>query len=127
MSRGVLTPGCRLLRGGEPRDRTPGREARLQQGVLLSGGEEVATGAEVVADGDKRTEELLGVLGGLEPLEHAFSSAGRAVTVLRPVVQSLVPPVLRSRQDPPERRRIAGQLVGDHHPRVGVLAIEHPA
>ena len=95
MSRGVRTPGCRLLRGGEPRDRTPGREARLQHGVLLSGGEEVATGAEVVRDRAEGGEKLLGVLRRFEPLERPFSSASRPVGVFCPIVQAFVSSVLR--------------------------------
>ena len=127
MSRGVLTPGCRLLRGGEPRDRTPGREARLQHGVLLSGGEEVATGAEVIGDRTEETEgtgELLSVLGRCEALAHPFSSAGGPVGVLRPVVQPLVPAVLDPREHVAARGRGAGQVVGDHHAWLLSLSIQ---
>ena len=104
MSRGVRTPGCRLLRGGEPRDRTPGREARLQRGVILSGGEEVATGAEVVRDRAEGGEKLLGVRRRLDPLERPFSSASRPVGVFCPIGQTFVSSVLRLG----EHRRTAG-------------------
>ena len=82
----MFAPICRLLRGGESGYLAPGREASLQQGVLLRGGEEMTAGAEVVGDGAERTQELLGVLGGFEALKHAFSSSGGAVRVLRTVV-----------------------------------------
>jgi hypothetical protein len=57
----------------------------------------MATRAEVVADRTERTEEMLGVLGGLEALEHSLTFAGRQVGVLGAVVQALVASVLGRR------------------------------
>jgi len=49
--------------------------------VVLEGREEVATGVEVIGDRTEGTEELLGVLGRFEPLEHPLSPAGGPVAV----------------------------------------------
>ena len=59
----MFVRACRPLRGGEPRDLTPIREARLQEAVVQGGGEEVAPGAEVIADRAEGGGKLLRVLG----------------------------------------------------------------
>ena len=108
----MLAPANRLLGGGEAREFPPLDEAGLQQHVVLEGREEVATGAEVLGDRTEETEgteELLGVLGRFEALEHPFSSAGGPVAVLGPVVQPLVPAVLDPREHVAARGRGAGQ------------------
>ena len=61
--RRVCTGSGTTLHGSESRDFTPGREARLQQLVVLKRGEQVPAGAEVVTDRAERSEKLLGVLG----------------------------------------------------------------
>ena len=61
----------------------------------------------------------------LEALEHAFSSASRAVGVLGPVVQPLVPPVLHAGQHPPHSGRIARELIGNHHPRLVPVPVHY--
>ncbi len=66
----------------------------------------MATRAEVVSDGAKRSEKLLGVCWGFEAPEHPFSSAGGPMRVLRPVIQPFVPPVLRLGQYASQGRRI---------------------
>ncbi len=59
----MFVSGRHPLRGDEPRDLTPGGEARLQELVVRGGGEKVAAGAEVVRDRAEWGEELLRVLG----------------------------------------------------------------
>ena len=98
----------RPSRHGETRDLAPLDEPRLQQVMVRGCREEVATGAEVVTDRAERAEELLRVLRRLEALEHAFSSTGGPIRILRPVVEPLMPPVLRSRQHAPQGGRAAG-------------------
>ena len=93
--------------GREPDDLAPLGETGPQQLVVLWGGEEVAAGAEVVADGAVWGQELLRVLGRLEALEHALSSAGGAVGVLCPVVEPLVAAMLHPRQHPMDGGRVA--------------------
>ena len=76
--------------------------------------EEVPAGAEVVRDGAERDEELLRVRRRREALEHPFSSADRPMGILCSIIQSFVPPMLRSWEDLPQGGRIAGQFVRDH-------------
>jgi hypothetical protein len=90
-------------------------------------GEEVSTRTEVVADGAERSQETLGVLGGFEAMEHPFPLTRRQVRVFSPIVQPFVAPVFRGREYAFDRWWIAGELVGDHHARLGAaLAIKHP-
>ena len=72
---------------------------------------------EVVADGAERSQETLSVLGGFEALEYPLAFAGRQVRILRPIVQTLVSPMLSVRQDPPNCWRVACQFVGGQHAR----------
>ncbi len=111
----------------EPRGLSPLLEALGAELAGLLGGEVVAAGPEVVADGAAGLQEPLRVLGGLEALEHAFSFSDGAVAVLRPVVQPLVSPVLNAGERPPQRGQVAGELVGDDHPRRLLLRVEHAA
>ena len=84
--------------------------------LSISGsGEEMSTRTKVVADGAERSQETLRVLGGFEPLKYPLAFAGRQVRVLRPVVQTLVSPMLGVRQHPANRGWVASQLVGDNH------------
>jgi hypothetical protein len=118
--------------------RTSGTHSGLRDvlpgGVCLSpklsvggGGQSVATGAEVVRDGAERDQEPLRVLGRLEPLEYPFTLPRRQVRVFSTIVQPLVPTMLTLGQCSTNRGRIAGELVGDHHPRLGTaLSIKHP-
>jgi hypothetical protein len=98
--RGDWMPVC-SGRGLQPGDRTPGREAGLQQPVVLGGWEEVAAGAEVVGDRAEGSEERLRVRRRFEALEHALSSTRRLARVLRPIIEPLVPPVLGPREHVP--------------------------
>ena len=58
--------------------------------MVLGGGEEVATGTEVVADGAEGGEKLLGVLRSFEVLERPLSSSCGVVGVFCSVVEPLV-------------------------------------
>ena len=120
----MLAPANRLLGGGEARAFPPLDEAGLQQHVVLEGREEVAPGAAMLGERTEGTEELLGVLGRCEALEHPFSFPDRPVGVLRPVVQPLVAPVLDAREHVAARGRVAGQVVGDHHAWLLSLSIQ---
>ena len=86
----------------------------------------IATRTEVIADHAKRTQETLCLLGRLEPPHHTLTLTRRLVRVLCPIVQSLVPTMFRVGQHAPQRRRIARQFVGDHHPRLAARRCEYP-
>jgi hypothetical protein len=59
-------------------------------------------------------------------LEDPFAFARRQVRVFGAIVQSLMAPMLSLRQHPSNGWRVAGKLVGDHHPRLGaVLTVKH--
>jgi hypothetical protein len=96
----VFPPDDWPLHRGDTRDLTLGGEAGLQQVVVGGGWKEMPAGTEVIGDGAEGGEELLGVLGGLEALEHALSSSCGPVRILRPIIEAFVPPVLDPRQHP---------------------------
>jgi hypothetical protein len=86
----------------------------------------VSTRAEVVRHGAERDQEALRVLSRFEALQDPFTLTRRQVRVLSAIVQPLVPTMLTVRQCSANRRRVAGELVGDHHPRLRpVLTVEH--
>ena len=90
------------------------------------GGKSVSTWAEVVGDSAERHQETLRVLRRLEPLEYPFAFTRRQVRVFSAIVQPFVPTMLTVRQCSANRGRLAGELVGDHDPRLGArLAIKH--
>jgi hypothetical protein len=72
-------------------------------------------------------QELLRLPRGLEPLHLALSPSGGLVRVFGPVVQPLVPTVLDRWQEILLCRGIAGELVGDHHPRRSSLPLQELA
>ena len=80
---------------------------------------------EVVAEGAEGSQESLRVLGGFEALQHPFPFARRQVRILGPVVQPLVPSMLRVGQHSPNGRRVARQLIGDHDAWFIADAIDH--
>ena len=84
---------------------------------VCESGEQVPTRTEVVADGAERSQETLSVLGGFEALEYPLAFPCGQVRNLRPIVQTLVSPMLSVRQHPPNRWPVACQLMGDHHAR----------
>jgi hypothetical protein len=87
----------------------------------------VSTRAEVVADSAERNQKTLRVLGRLEALEYPFALTRRQVRVFSTIVQSFVAPMLSVRQHPSNGWRIARELIGDDHPRLGAaLAVKHP-
>src|SRR5713226_4458198 len=61
-----------------------------------------------------------------EALHAPLPLTCRQVRILRPGIQPLVAPVLRVRQHAPQRRWVAGELVGDDHPRRVVPASHRP-
>jgi hypothetical protein len=67
----------------------------------------------VITDGAEGLQEPLPVLRRFEALERPLSLPHRPVRVLRPIVEAFVPPVLGLRQEPLERRWVAGEFVGD--------------
>jgi len=71
----------------------------------------------VAGAGTRRGAEPLRVAGRRAASHASLALAGRLVRVLRPVVQSLVPPVLDAPQDRPLRRPVARARVGEHHAR----------
>ena len=89
--------------------------------------EEVSTRTEVVADGAERSQETLGVLSGFETLQYPLAFAGRQVRILRPIVQTLVSPVLRVRQHLSNGRQVACEFVRDHDARFSTqLTLKYP-
>ena len=80
---------------------------------ILGAREVIATEVKEVVDLIVGREETLCLPGRLEPLHLPFSSSGRLVRVLRPVVQTLVLPVLNTGHDFPLCGPIAAQLVGN--------------
>ena len=68
---------------------------------------------------------LLRMLRGFEALAHPFSSAGRAVAVLPPIIQALVPPMLYPGEHAAHGGRVAGQRVRNHHPRCVPAPVDH--
>ena len=79
--------------------------------LSISGsGDEVSSRTEVVANRTERSQETLGVLGGLEALEDPLAFAGRQVRILRPVVQTLVSSMFAVWQYPPNRGWITGEF-----------------
>ena len=71
----------------------------------------MAAEVEEVVDLVVGGEETLGVPGRLEPLHLPFSSSGRLMGVLRPVVEALVLSVFDAGHDLTLRRSVAGELV----------------
>jgi hypothetical protein len=81
-------------------------EALTHERTVLTRVEEMSPWTKVVADLTERLQEVLGVLGRLEPLQAALPSSGRLVRVLGPVIQPLVLPVFDVRQEFPQRRAL---------------------
>src|ERR1700694_2280507 len=73
----------------------------------------------MVADCTKRTREALRLLRRLETAHDSFTLTRRLMRILRSVVEPFVPPMFSSGKHSPQRRRIASELVGDHHARLG--------
>jgi len=91
------------------------------------GGYSVSARAEVVGNSAERDQETLRMLGRLEALEYLFALTRRQVRVFGTIVQSFMAPMLRVRYHPSNGWRIARELIGDDHPRLGAaLAVKHP-
>ncbi len=98
-------------RGVKPRHLPPLPEALGAEVAVVGGGEEVTTRTEVVLGRAEGLQKLLGVPRRFEALQRPFSFPDRLVGVLRPVVQALVPPVLRPGQHLAKGGRVARELV----------------
>jgi hypothetical protein len=96
-------------------------------GSVLVGGDVIAAEMEEVVDRLVCCQESLRLPRGPEPLHLALSPSGGVVRVFGPVVQPLVPTVLDRSQEILLCRGIAGELVGDHHPRRSPLPLQELA
>src|SRR3954468_21382301 len=86
-------------------------------------GSQPPTGLHALVSG----EEALGLAGRLEALHLPLPSSGRLMRILRPVVQSFVPPMLDRGHHVCLCRVVAGELVRDHHTRHASLALQQLA
>jgi len=87
----------------------------------------MAAEVEQVVDPVMGGEEALCLARRLEALHLPFSPSCRLVGVLRRVVETLVLPVLDAGHDLPFRRRVALQLLRDHHPGSPALFLQQLA
>ena len=77
----------------------------------------MTTGPKMLADVAERKEESLGLPGRGEAFHHPFPDPGRLMGVLSPVIKVLGAAMGHRRQKLAVSDLIAGQLVGDNHPR----------
>src|SRR3954452_19143359 len=112
---------------GNAGDLGPGLKGLGPGGSILIGGEggaaEMKKGVDLVVGG----EEALRLPRRLEPLHLSFSSSGRLVRILCPVVQSFMLPMLDARHDLPLCRTVTTELVGDHDARRPALPLQQLA
>src|SRR5215207_8574281 len=90
----------------------------------LSGGVGVSGATEEVSNLIVNGEKALRLPGGFEPLHDPLAPSGRLMAVLGPIVQAFMLPMLHTRHNCLFRGGVAGQLVGDHHPRSDALPLE---
>ena len=83
-----------LCPSGHAGDRGPGLEGLGPGGSILAGRAVIAAEVEQVVDLIVGGEKALSLAGRLEALHLSLASSGRLVRILRPVVQSFVPPML---------------------------------
>src|SRR3954447_10641949 len=79
---------------GHTGDLGPGLEGLGPGGSILAGRAVIAAEVEQVVDLIVSREEALGLARRLEALHLPLPSSGRLMRILRPVVQSFVPPML---------------------------------
>ena len=106
-----------LCQSGNPGDLRPDLEGLGPCGSILRGRKVIAAEVKEGVDLSVGGEETLGLPGRLEPLHLPFSSARGLMGVLRPVVQSLMLPMLNTGHDLSPGRPVAAQLVGDQEAR----------
>ena len=84
----------------------------------------MTTGPKVLSDAAERKQEPLGLPRPGEAFHHPFPDPGRLMGVLGPVVEVLPAAMGHRRQKLAVSELIAGQLVGDNHPRHLSQALE---
>ena len=84
----------------------------------------MTTGPKVLSDAAERKQEPLGLPRPGEAFHHPFPDPGRLMGVLGPVVEVLRAAMGHRRQKLAVSDLIAGQLVGDNHPRHLSQALE---
>ena len=107
-----------------PGDLVPDGEAVGHLVAVVGRRQQVPTGPEVRRDAAERGQEPLRVPGRGEAFHRPLALPGRLMRVLGPVVQILRPPVLHRRHHLAVRHLVAGELVGDEHPRHVPQALE---
>ena len=84
----------------------------------------MTTGPKVLSDAAERKQEPLGLPRPGEAFHHPFPDPGRLMGVLGPVVEVLRAAMGHRRQKLAVSDPMAGQLVGDNHPRHLSQALE---
>ncbi len=84
----------------------------------------MTTGPKVLSDAAERKQEPLGLPRRGEAFHHPFPDPGRLMGVLGPIVEVLRAAMGHRRQKLAGSDLIAGQLVGDNHPRHVSQALE---
>ncbi len=82
---------------------------------------------EVRGDAPESGQKPLRCTDREEPFHGAFALPGRLMGVLAPIVEVFVLPVLDRRHSGPVRDLVAGEFVGDQHPRRVTLVFEEYA
>ncbi len=115
--------GCRDPRG----DLIPHLESVGYFGAVVGGGHPVTGRSEVWGDATERGQKPLRCTDGPEPFLCPFELPGRLMGVLGPIIQIFRLPVLDRRHAGAVRDLVAGELVGDQHPRRVTLVFEEYA
>ena len=97
---------------------------RLVIGSPFGRADQMTTGPKVLSDAAERKQEPLGLPRPGEAFHHPFPDPGRLMGVLGPVVEVLPAAMGHRRQKLAVSDLIAGQLVGDNHPRHVSQALE---
>jgi hypothetical protein len=105
-------------------DLLPDGESSRHFDAIVIGGEPMAAGPEMRGDNAEHRQEPLGCARGAEAFHGAFAVPAGLVRVLGAVVQVFRPAMLRRRHELAVRHLVAGELVGDQHPRYPALPLE---
>ena len=84
----------------------------------------MTTGPKVLSDAAERKQEPLGLPRRGEAFHHPFPDRGRLMGVLGPIVEVLRAAMAHRRQNLAGSDLIAGQPVGDNHPRHASQTLE---
>ena len=126
-TRGLDWAHSQLCQSGRAGDLGPSLKGLGSGGSILAGGDVVAAEMEEVVDRVVGGEETLCLPRRLEAFHLSFSPSRRLMRVLRPIIETLVLPVLDAGRDLLLRGPIAGQLVGDHDARRPALPLQQLA